>query len=330
MITIIIPTHNRKEVLKRAIEYYKIFKNFEIIVCDSSEIAEDNFEKIKYIHLPNMGFANKIKIALENANNKYVCLSPDDDFLIENNLLIGYEFLEKNLKYSTVHGIYFQFEKNENNFVNFNTIYSHNNSLNVINPDPLKRVEKLINPFMQLLYSLHRIENIKSFVTVASKSKELTNLEISANLIVPILGFHKTLPILWMLRDKHRYTTYNITKNNLNTVVSNYNEYLMTENGIFFKTIITNFYKDNFYKSNKTVLVDFDNLFKSYLDYEIENATPKIIKNKFKRYINNRFVTFKESILVNKMILKNFRFIKYFKKFIIKFNNLIIVEDNRI
>ena len=330
MISIIIPTHNRKEVLFRAIEYYKNFNNIEIIVCDSSDKVENNFEKIKYLHLPNTSFANKIKIALENATNKYVCLSPDDDFLIENNLIKGYEFLKKNLNYASVHGIYFQFEKIDNNTINYNTLYTHNNSLNIINDDPIRRVKKLLNPFMQLLYSLHRIENIKSFVSIASKSKELTNLEISANLIVPILGFHKTLPILWMLRDKHRYTTYNITKNNLNTVVANYNEYLMTENGIFFKTIITNFYKDHFYKSNKTVEVDFDNLFKSYLDFEIENGTPKIIKNKFKRYINNRFVTFKESVLVNKMILKNFNFIIYFKKFIIKFNNLIIVEDNRI
>jgi hypothetical protein len=68
---------------------------------------------------------------------------------------------------------------------------------------------------MQLLYSLHRKENILIFVGLAAKTNEITNLELSSNLITPLLGYHKTMNILWMLRDKKRYTTYNTLEKNI-------------------------------------------------------------------------------------------------------------------
>ena len=82
-VTIIIPTHNRNILLKRAIDYYTNF-NCNIIICDSSEIPITdllNQTNIIYLNYPNASFAKKLSKAITHVKTKFVCLSADDDFL---------------------------------------------------------------------------------------------------------------------------------------------------------------------------------------------------------------------------------------------------------
>ncbi len=109
MISIVIPTHNRELVLARAIEYYQLFHEFQIIICDSSPQLNKKyfFDNILHLHLPNVSFAKKIESALKLCKYDFVCLSPDDDFLILESLQKAAFFLKNNPNFSSVHGFFY-------------------------------------------------------------------------------------------------------------------------------------------------------------------------------------------------------------------------------
>ena len=98
------------------------------MIVDSSEV----FLNVKlpgnitYFHLPGSLFGDKIYSALCKASTPYSCLCADDDFLAENGLKAGQEFLEENLDYVSVQGHYIQFDpsipKEKNNPLYLNMI----------------------------------------------------------------------------------------------------------------------------------------------------------------------------------------------------------------
>ena len=113
LVSIIIPTHNRQELLKRSISYFKSkdFNFCSIIIIDSSAKPlnlklEKNF---KYIHYKKNKFASKISYALSKVVTKYCVLVNDDDFISLNGLTKGINFLELNKDYVSYHGEYISF-----------------------------------------------------------------------------------------------------------------------------------------------------------------------------------------------------------------------------
>ncbi len=88
----------------------------EVIYCDSSIEAFDEHEiekyhNIKYLHLPNQKFAEKLLIVLAQIKTNFVALCPDDDFILINSLYRGVDFLESNKTYKTIVGKYVYFNE---------------------------------------------------------------------------------------------------------------------------------------------------------------------------------------------------------------------------
>tara|TARA_B110000003_G_scaffold276506_1_gene323396 strand:+ start:3052 stop:4059 length:1008 start_codon:yes stop_codon:yes gene_type:complete len=269
VISLIIPTHNRPELLNRSLDYYTKFNNLEILVCDSSDIKNDNILKydIEYIHSSKFTFAEKILIGVRRSKNDYVCLSADDDFLNLESLLTGRDFLISNLDFSTVHGNYLMFESYDKS-LSIEKIYPTNDNLIIDDEDPFIRIKKSLNPYVQLLYALHRKPFLEKCIETASKTTEITNVELCCSLIGMYLGKHKTLDILWMARDKKAYTEYTTESNFKNTVILNYYNFLKTKQGSKFIKVFSEFYANESHIDQKNSEIKFKKVFNSFLIFE--------------------------------------------------------------
>ncbi len=120
--TIIIPTYNRPNYLKRTLGYYKECKDdFEIIIADSSsdENKKKNkevispFPSLKILHLNNyLESINpwyKFADAINFVKSKYCLFCSDDDFVIPKTVSFCTDFLENNSNFITAHGHYIMF-----------------------------------------------------------------------------------------------------------------------------------------------------------------------------------------------------------------------------
>lgn len=124
MISIIIPTHNRLKMLKRAI--YSVenqtFKNYEIIIIsDGSTDGTNDYlcsiknEKIKFhINESSKGASGARNIGLEHAKGDYIAFLDDDDEWFENHLELLFKKLSNsNDKVGLVYGWIDYYENNK-------------------------------------------------------------------------------------------------------------------------------------------------------------------------------------------------------------------------
>lgn len=108
--TLIIPTHNRHNYLKRSMDYFKNLKA-EVVYCDSSfkKYEGELNNNVRYLHLPDKKFAEKILFALAEVKTDFVAMCADDDFVIIGSLYEGVDFLMQNKNYKTTVGKYIGF-----------------------------------------------------------------------------------------------------------------------------------------------------------------------------------------------------------------------------
>ena len=106
LFSVIIPTYNRGEKLKRAIESVikQTYNNYEIIVCDdgsndnTKEIITDysSFDNLKYIWNENWGGpARPRNIGIKNAKGTWICFLDSDDWWYPNKLEVVTQYLSK-------------------------------------------------------------------------------------------------------------------------------------------------------------------------------------------------------------------------------------------
>ncbi|MGH1429894.1 MAG: TIGR00180 family glycosyltransferase [Neptuniibacter sp.] len=80
-ISILVPTHNRRDRLERLLDYLSAF-SIDVVVVDSSfEAFSGNYnQRVKYFHRPDLNFKQKVVFGGEFVSTDYVFLSADDDF----------------------------------------------------------------------------------------------------------------------------------------------------------------------------------------------------------------------------------------------------------
>ena len=106
---ILIPT-NRSDFLSQICKFYKEQDLKVTIVHDF--ILKKKYKKnkkIKFLYLKN-SVANRLKFALKNIKEKYVCIIGDDDFIFKDSIIKSVKFLEKNKNYSDAQGLHHRFE----------------------------------------------------------------------------------------------------------------------------------------------------------------------------------------------------------------------------
>jgi glycosyltransferase domain-containing protein len=236
-VTVIIPTHNRPKILNRAVSYYSSW-DCQIIICDSSSEIETlhNHKNIDHRHHFDESFSNKIYNALKGVTTPFVCLCADDDFLALNGVMEGITFLEKNDDYVSVHGRYIQFCYSGKSVLSW-PLYPKAYGMHLSQDDPKERIVASANVGMQQLYSLHRTDVLKNTFLVCNDVTILTFAEYTSNLVGVFFGKHIMLPVFWMARDAARYTTYNFSSNDVNSVVDkkNLSLFLQSIDGLRYK-----------------------------------------------------------------------------------------------
>ena len=127
-VTILIPTHNRANLLIRNLEWLSM-SSYPIVIADSSNHSnsEEIYKrlsntriKLKYLHSSNKDYYSKISEAAEEVTSQYMVVCPDDDYILWQNIEHFHSYaLETNasticgrdLKYSNKDNFHF-FEEN--------------------------------------------------------------------------------------------------------------------------------------------------------------------------------------------------------------------------
>lgn len=117
LVTIIMPTYNRKNVIKRAIDscLRQSYENIELIICDDHStdgteeyIAElqKNEKRIIYCKTPvgHKGANAARNAGIRIAKGKYLCFMDSDDEFLENGIIDRVRVFEKNSRVGMVYG----------------------------------------------------------------------------------------------------------------------------------------------------------------------------------------------------------------------------------
>ncbi len=126
--TILIPTINRVNFLKRILNYYNSFKeDYKIIVGDSSTNENklknkkniSTFLNLNILYLDHysskINAYHKFADMVNYVDRKYCVFCADDDFIIPNGISQSVAFLEKNSDFSVTQGKFIAFSVKNNN-----------------------------------------------------------------------------------------------------------------------------------------------------------------------------------------------------------------------
>ena len=133
--SVIIPTFNRKDKLKKSIESVltNSCNNFEIIIVDDAGddvkdiIKNFNDSRIKYLeHKTNKGLAASRNTGIKEAKGKYIALLDDDDIFYPDHLKIALENLNNHNRVVYTDAVRASYKKENGNFklVNKSVPYS--------------------------------------------------------------------------------------------------------------------------------------------------------------------------------------------------------------
>ena len=209
-VSIIIPTHDRFEYLRRLLEYYREVKcPHGLVVADSSSrpMWESNDMLIaslgKYLNithqkcLPRIGFVGKIAQALDSCGSTYAVLVGDDDFVIPETLTHCARFLDSHPKYSSVQGYLLKATKERNRLR-----ISFKNSYFPELDDPILRLKQHFSSFSRsVFYTVRRTSQlIGNFHKVASLKWSSLAEDLLDSLSV-VQGQRKTIDLLYGVRQ---------------------------------------------------------------------------------------------------------------------------------
>jgi len=219
--TILIPTYNRPNYLRRLLGYYNKFgENYNMIIADSS--SDENkklnkntiskFSKLNIFYIdkysptvnPSVDLNQKVLDAINQVKTKYSVLCADDDFITPNGINKSVDFLENNPDFTVTHGYYISFylkadERGQQQFC-WSPIYLHES---IAFPDPKSRLTRhLSNYSLPTLYAVHRTDFLKMIFKGTLKSTNDGRFgELLPSMLALIHGKMKCLDMLYNARE---------------------------------------------------------------------------------------------------------------------------------
>ena len=220
-ISLVVPTRNRPQFIRRLLSYYSRIQGLQIIIGDGSdpEFIEENqkiiaeFERMDFeiIHytpdLPSQvpeglaapyGYAERIVTGVKLSDRPYIQTLADDDFCSPIFLLNSAKFLEKNSDFAISAGINCAF------YIRNNTCYGPIEKWEIPKHDPGGRVEETaaarigafdFAPRLSLDWSFHRRENwdymgkaMMESVEAVLDNDDTTDSKITANSLFNMYG----------------------------------------------------------------------------------------------------------------------------------------------
>jgi len=211
--SIIIPTRNRPNYLRRVLDYYnKYGKGFNIIIADASSNENKKLNKKTVSLFPNLSiqyldnypseinFYYKIFDALNHVNTKYSVLCADDDFITPNGINKSVDFLEKNPDFTVAQGHYISFYLKNKKFFFWISFPFHKSI--TFSEAKSRVIFYLLNYKLLTFYGVHRTKNLKESFKELTKFTDETYFSgfLLATLDV-IYGKTKCLDLLYGARE---------------------------------------------------------------------------------------------------------------------------------
>ena len=207
--TVLIPSYNRPEHLRRILSYYESF-GVRVIVADGSDevfpYTSDFGKRIEYRHFPSCEDPNKrFYEAANSIFTPYVCFCADDDFAVPDTINKIVDYLEKNPDYNCGLGIinYYSF-KNEDIY-HFRPYY-YSIGKNLSEALPRARVMHYMTNYFQNVWNVQRTDTFKKIFASLFTHKDMTMRNGSLNeiyiaLYLAIEGKCIILPLLYSARE---------------------------------------------------------------------------------------------------------------------------------
>ena len=209
-ITILIPTLNRYNHLRRLLKYFVSSGSYpKILVADSSSIEMDNGLEIiinnpdiTYLRFPSaIDLTSKLSQALDNVVTEYVVICGDDDFLALSAVRDAVAFMQINLDYSVICGLTFHYQINPDlNDFYWWTSYRYTP---VNFKDPSERLQwHLKNYQFPTFYGVQRINLLRRlFQETIETTSHYGMMEIVLSALNAINGKIGVLPFFYSLRQ---------------------------------------------------------------------------------------------------------------------------------
>lgn len=198
--TLIIPSRNRHQYLKRIFDYYDN-ADFGIVCCDSSDNKYVGCipNNTVYIHCPGLNFKQKMFKAISESNTRYIVCCPDDDFVIKKAIKDGVKFLDLNHSYNSVVGGYLGFLRLY--YDRFYKIYG--NSFYEPKDNPVSNMQNFMKNYYMILWGLYRKNDILKAYEIILKSdfKNDNFLEFIIGSYLSYKGNIKYLDQIWGIRE---------------------------------------------------------------------------------------------------------------------------------
>ena len=303
--SILIPTYNRSQYLRRLLSYFDNKKiNYPIYVSDGSNyrhLSENkntinklsNINVIHDIYPEKLNPGVRVSNTLKKIDTKYYVSCGDDDFLIKEGIEYAINFLEKHNDYTCAHGKYVSFSINNNKF-HWKTIYPQKS---VTSNNVKNRLMSHHSNYQPTNYSVQRTKLVKiQYQDGIKYSNDVRFFELIPSMISVIYGKIKKFNMLFSLRQKLE---------NSNSAIS----------PGFFDYIKDGSFENRYYNYKKCLMKHLMNLY----NYDTKDASnlvdnsmnlylkdKKNIKKKTSivRYVKNKFSNF----FIFQILLKKYKF----------------------
>lgn len=211
-LTMIIPTMNRPDFVKRALTFYsRLGVDYKFIVGDGS--IDEMAQKTKHIcrifnaeyhNLPDYSVGETIKFLNTFVTTKYCCLLCDDDLILPNAIIRIIDFLDYNNDFTSGNGHGCGFRLNKKGPFGKIVDLDDYKQEGIYSTTSVARVNELINNSFVLLFAVYRTEAWVKMWEHCGQTHEIgINDEIIPNFVSAAFGKTYHVNNLFLIRQYH-------------------------------------------------------------------------------------------------------------------------------
>jgi glycosyltransferase domain-containing protein len=201
LLTIVIPTFERRDRLKRSIRYW-LQSGYEILVADGSAASNSDLvpKSAQYFHDPDSRIEDRWINAIRQVRTEYILLCADDDFIGFDAIRACVLFLQKHLAFSSAQGLYASFFVDKVG-VKIGDCYGRFNYYPLEEDDLGIRLVHCLRYYAQTIYSVQRKSDVLKYVDGFGSFGNDNLFEIMFTLGNALTGKHKVFPFLYGVRE---------------------------------------------------------------------------------------------------------------------------------
>lgn len=238
--TLVIPTYNRPELLRRLVSYYaRQAPGLHLLVLDSSrpEIAEENGRMVaevaasgRHIVFPNtVPMVTKIRDGLKQVATPTVSLCADDDLVFPAGLEEAILTLGRSEGYVCAHGLYINFGEHGHRLLVTREYAGPSNEA----AHPGARVFRLCQNYESMFYGVFRARDLQDIFVGAAELPSLHFQELFQSCAALLKGKVKRFPSFYAARrsgpaaepDRDKWQTYYWFAENPSEIGAHYLDY---------------------------------------------------------------------------------------------------------